>query len=58
MSEEKKLEAWRREQFKRLGFNADQALLLTSWKASYHSAERFLNGGATHAQVMRLLYPV
>lgn len=55
-SEEVKRARWRCERFEELGFG-EVSLSLTQADVNWHEAERLLAAGATHAQVLRLLWP-
>ena len=49
--------AWVRERFEQLGFE-EVSEALAEWRVDWHDAERLLSKGATHAQVLKLLWPL
>lgn len=50
-------QTWLGKQLVGLGLTTDAVVALVEWKADHHLVKRWIGGGATEGQVLRLLCP-
>ena len=58
VSEDTRVELWRREELERLGFEAGQVEQLMVWNVDLHEAASLVNAGCELDTAMRILHPL